>query len=169
MAEWADPVHRAVQTAIDAGLEGYCDEFNAQSDKFTPTWRETLKKSKYYQKLGPGKYVVITGDGGPNYDPSRPVAKYVARQYYDEQRHRGDYSSGLKNLVALYRGANGPRSRRATDRGDRYLYGRAYALAVKENRITKIEAPLWYERAQTDTKMQRDRANVFRNQFRGVR
>ena len=167
MAEYRDPAHRAVQTAIDAGLEAYADELNAQSDKFTPTWRENLRSAKYWKKIGPGQYVVITGDGGGQ--NARPVAKYVARQYYDEQRHRGDYTSGLKDLTALYRGTNGPRSKRRTDMGDRYLYGRAYAMAVREGTIQKIEAPLWYERAQPNTTMQKKRARAFSNQFRSVK
>lgn len=164
MAEWRDPTHGAVQTAIDHGLEAYCDELNAQSDRFTPEWRGDLKKAKYFEKLGPGRFVVVTGDGGPA--PHRPVGKYVARQYYDDQRHRGDYSSGLKNLVALYRGTNGPRKKRETDKGDRYLYGRAYAMAVRESRLTEnLGAPLWYEQAQKNAPMQMKRERAFLNRF----
>lgn len=164
MAEWADPVHRAVQFAIDFGLEAFADELNAGSDRFTPVWRGDLQKAKYIQKIGPGQVIAITGDGGPT--PHRSVKKYVARQYYDEQRHRGDFGSGLKDLSALYSGSNGPRSQRQTAKGDRYLYGRAYAMAVREGTIQKMDAPLWYEQAQKDPMMQVKRARAFRDQFR---
>lgn len=167
MAEWRDAGHKAIHTAIDHGLEAYCDELNAQSDRFTPEWRGDLKKAKYFEKIGPGQFVVVTGDGGPT--PHRPVARYVARQYYDDQRHRGDFSSGLKNLVALYRGTNGPRKARMEGNGDRYMYNRAYEMAVRDGRLTtNLGSPLWYERAQKDVTMQKKRERAFRSRFVGV-
>lgn len=171
MNDFTTPIKKAINSQMKSALVLGAHELNRLSDRFTPVWRGNLQRSKRVKVESPTVVYAVSGNAR--------TEKYLFAQYYEPLRHRGDFSSGLKDLTALYRdggtskktigGSNTPRrpsrkkpsaklpevklSPRRTGRGKKYLYSRAYRMARKNGQLNKSDAPKWYERALDDAQI----------------
>lgn len=143
MTPFADELIAAINAKVRNALVTCGHELNRITDKWTPIWRGYLRRAKRVEVKDNDVYVV-TGD-------SR-TKDYVQVQYYKALRHYGNYETGLLSLTQLYRdGGDGNRVPvRRTGMGERYLYARAYRAALRDGRLTRLEPPMWYDRAARD-------------------
>ena len=149
MNDFASEIKSAVNTSALTGLKLAAQELIRLSEPIVPVWTGKLRRTMRV-KVVQGDVFVVAGDD------STP---YAHRQYYSDLRHRGDVNKELLDLTALYRDAGG--AKRRTGQGKRYLYARAYRLAIKNNAITKQPAPRWFERTIEKPETQQAMTDIF--------
>lgn len=182
-AEMIDALNKKVQAAlITVG-----HELNRQTDKWTPVWRGYLQRSKRVEVKGSDVYVVA-GDSKTKdyvlpqyYKPLRHRGDFqsglqsLTALYRDGASVRGGSSrrvvTNTPKRPSQKRGAGQRRARvqpvgvksatKKTGMGEKYLYSTAYRLALKNNQLNKLDAPMWYDRAVKDAALMDELKEIF--------
>jgi len=149
MNDFASEIKSAVNASARTALKLSAQELIRLSEPVVPVWTGKLRRTMRV-KMEQGDVFVVAGDD---------TTPYAHRQYYSDLRHRGDVNKELLDLTALYRDAGG--AKRRTGRGRKYLYARAYRLAIKNNAITKQQAPRWFERTIDKSETQQAMMDIF--------
>lgn len=160
-----------LERAIAHGLELAAVEIVKQADKFTPVATGSLRRSIRYEANGT-KVQIISGEGMNTVPRVKggafSISDYAEAQYYGNTggksqagkklRHIGDFSSGLKEIVAQYAGSL------ASGGGYWGRYSAAWSLADESGALKWIGEPRWIERAfwTNKKKVQKIFASAFR-------
>lgn len=109
---------------------------NSLMTPFIPVNLGTLRRDREIRKISSGVVHIVQSPKGSASE------RYAKTQYFDNLRHRTD-SSGYADLAQnVLLGAGG---KRQTGRGNKYLYGRAYRIAVKNDTLARSK-PEWFKR-----------------------
>jgi len=103
---------------------------------FIPVNLNNLRRDREIRKISPGVVHIVQSPKGSASE------KYAATQYFDYLRHRTD-SAGYADLSQAVPLGSG--SKKQTGRGNKYLYGRAYRIAVKNDTLARSK-PEWFKR-----------------------
>jgi len=128
-----------------------------------PVYLGSLRRDRKIDLVAPGTVHIIQSPKGTD---SHQYAKYQYGATEDPNskplRHRetGDGYASLTQGVPL--GAGGRKQR---GRGDKYLYGRAYRIAVKNNLLQKSR-PEWFKKFLNTPSMVKEVITVAANRWR---
>lgn len=129
---------------------------NSLITPFIPVNLGTLRRDREIRKIAPGVVHIVQSPKGSASE------KYAATQYFDYLRHRTD-SAGYADLAqSVPLGAGG---KKQAGRGNKYLYGRAYRIAVKNDSLSRSK-PEWFRRFLNTPSMVQEVITVAVNRWR---
>lgn len=143
-----------LEKAISHGVELAAVEIINRIDKYTPVATGSLRRSTKYRMKGV-RAEIVSGEGMNTIPRGKggqfPISDYAEIQYYGNTagksgsgrkvRHIGDFSTGLREIVAQYAGSL------TTDDGYWARYSAAWQLADDNGGLKWLGAPRWIERA----------------------
>lgn len=147
-----ESINQAIEAKLIQALTNVAHLINAESVRFTPVYTGRLRRERQIRLSGSDKsvYLVQSPQGSDS-------AKYAKYQYFNSLRHAGSLSK-LEPVPALD-------GKRKKGKGDKYIYNYRYRRALSLGMMSKMEAPRWFERALTDTKVMDRMRRVIKNSF----
>lgn len=123
---------------------------------FIPVHLGSLRRDRKVELVAPGTVHIIQSPKGTD------SHAYAKTQYFNDLRHR-DTGEGYASLTQGVPLGSGGRKQRG--RGDKYLYGRAYRIAVKNNLLQKSR-PEWFNKFLNTPSMVKEVITVAANRWR---